>query len=467
MGLLALQRLTSLQRNRRQRQRQIRPQIRSVSSVAKRKGSPCQHDGDGGSQAAKIVRCSTPDLPEAMIAKNYLKQITENISSHSTLGQSLTWLQIAVTPGIEELTLMLCRSDKKAYSVPCSVFSDGVRNSIRCLKLSLCSFRPTAELGPLRNLSSLSLCSVLISGDEFECFLSNCPSLAQLDLYGCNKISCLKIPGELQQLRCLKVNGCRRLLVIESNARNLSSFILCADWVKKLSLGETLQMKNLSLQRANLVCYARTELPSTMPNLEALAISSHYEKVNTPTLPTKFLFLKLLTISLVSGWTFCPSYDYVSLASFLDASPSLETLNLNVAQEHMKHESVFGGLSQLRQMPERHHGCLKSVKITGFSSAKSLIELTCYILENARSLDCLTLDTIYGASSFASKNSSGCIPMGNGFLVECHQLSKGLLMEAPRAVMAIKTYIQDKVPSTVKLTVVAPCSRCCAGGFEV
>lgn len=59
----------------------------------------------------------------------------------------------------------------------------------------------------------------------------------------------------------------------------------------------------------------------------------------------------------------------------------------------MKHESVLGDSSPLRQMPEHRHCYLKSVKMTGFSSAKNLIELTCYILKNAVSLECLTLDT--------------------------------------------------------------------------
>jgi hypothetical protein len=60
---------------------------------------------------------------------------------------------------------------------------------------------------------------------------------------------------------------------------------------------------------------------------------------------------------------------------------------LQVSQE--KYEASIGveGSSQLRWMPEHLHGCLKSVKFKGFSSAKSLVELTCYILKNAKSLD--------------------------------------------------------------------------------
>lgn len=52
--------------------------------------------------------------------------------------------------------------------------------------------------------------------------------------------------------------------------------------------------------------------------------------VNTPILATKFLHLKHLFIDVVSGLSFSPSYDYFSLVSFLLASPSLETLYLNV-----------------------------------------------------------------------------------------------------------------------------------------
>ena len=51
--------------------------------------------------------------------------------------------------------------------------------------------------------------------------------------------------------------------------------------------------------------------------------------VNTPMLPTKFLNLKHLNIWLSITDDSRP-YDYLSLVSFLDASPSLETLVLTV-----------------------------------------------------------------------------------------------------------------------------------------
>jgi hypothetical protein len=99
------------------------------------------------------------------------------------------------------------------YNVPCTLLSDGVQNSIRCLQLSLCAFHPAAELGPMRKLTSLCLHSVHILGDELEYFLSNSPALKQLDLIACREIICLKIPCVLLQLQCLKVSLCWKLRV--------------------------------------------------------------------------------------------------------------------------------------------------------------------------------------------------------------------------------------------------------------
>ena len=63
------------------------------------------------------------------------------------------WLQIAVTPGIEKLTLVMPGSE--AVSFPCPVLSDENGSSIRSLHLVHCAFRPTDSLGCLRNLTEL------------------------------------------------------------------------------------------------------------------------------------------------------------------------------------------------------------------------------------------------------------------------------------------------------------------------
>ena len=52
--------------------------------------------------------------------------------------------------------------------------------------------------------------------------------------------------------------------------------------------------------------------------------------IDTPVLPSKFFHLKYLSVDL-SALAFSPTYDYCSLISFFDASPSLETLVVNVS----------------------------------------------------------------------------------------------------------------------------------------
>ncbi|KAJ1266851.1 hypothetical protein BS78_07G010800 [Paspalum vaginatum] len=80
-----------------------------------------------------------------------------------------------------------------------------------------------------------------------------------------------------------------------------------------------------------------------------------------------------------------------------------------------------------------------------------MVELACYILENAVSLERMELDTIFGHRRCSRNKHTRCLLKGTG-----------ILKEAARAVTAIREYIADKVPSTVQLTVREPCSRAMA-----
>uniref|UniRef100_A0A0D9YJZ2 Uncharacterized protein n=1 Tax=Oryza glumipatula TaxID=40148 RepID=A0A0D9YJZ2_9ORYZ len=124
-----------------------------------------------------------------------------------------------------------------------------------------------------------------------------------------------------------------------------------------------------------------------------ICYSGKINGINTPTVAAKFLHLKHLDICLDADKALPPEYDYLSLVSFLDASPVLETFILCVQQHDMKHECVSEDASHTRQMPEHKHSNLKNVMILGFCTAKSMVELTCHVLENATSLKSITLDT--------------------------------------------------------------------------
>ncbi|TVU27372.1 hypothetical protein EJB05_29977 [Eragrostis curvula] len=517
MGQLHLIRLMTLQRQRdlRRRRRQDQPpnNVGMVASGPKRKGSPCQRDGDY--QGDEVKMYLGPSLPEdiwqhihslmpmrdaarvACVSRAFVpswrchpnltfsnetlglnknargkdgsdsifSSIVDHIlTKHSGIGLKTLklqipsdfsakdycyidgWLRTALTLGIKELTLIL-HPLKSKYNFPYSLLSNGSGNSIRYLHLVRCSFCPTATLSCLRSLTRLYLCHVRVTGDELGCLFPHSLALERLEVRYCDGIVRLKVPCILQRLSYLEVLGGDRLEAIDNEAPNISTFLFEGDNAVKLSLGETLQMKRVKIQRSGSVFYARTELPSRMLNLEALTLRSDRERV-TPMLSSKFLHLRHLSIALI-GVTFPSTYDYLSLAHFLNAAPYLETFLLDVWQQHMKHVSIFADPSDLRQMQEHRHHNLKDVRIRNFCCAKSLVELACHVAESVTSLECLTLEAPQSVFRCSDRdNRSGkCCPMDRDILVEAH-----------RAILAIRRYIEPKVPSTVKLHVLEPCS---------
>ncbi|VAI19302.1 unnamed protein product [Triticum turgidum subsp. durum] len=122
-----------------------------------------------------------------------------------------------------------------------------------------------------------------------------------------------------------------------------------------------------------------------------------------------------------------------------------------VDADRVRQESVLAESSHdLRQMPGHVHRNIKDVFIIGFCSAKSMVELTCHMLENAKSLEYLTLNTSSNPEISCSDSENGrCLPM-----------SKHMRKEARKALLAVERYILGKVPCSVELEVVKPCSRC-------
>jgi hypothetical protein len=192
-----------------------------------------------------------------------------------------SWLRTAVKPGIEKLTLMLHSENeysffKENYNFPWLLLSNGGGNSILALNIVGCAFRPTEGLGCMRSLTSLSLCYVHITGCELGFLLSSSFALERLELSYCDEIVSIEIPFLLQRLIRLTVSNCHMLQVIESRAQNISSFDFDFGGNKnvELLLGEALGVKEVEISHPCVLRDARATLPSSMPNLETLTISS-------------------------------------------------------------------------------------------------------------------------------------------------------------------------------------------------
>uniref|UniRef100_A0A453DIR9 F-box domain-containing protein n=3 Tax=Aegilops tauschii subsp. strangulata TaxID=200361 RepID=A0A453DIR9_AEGTS len=272
------------------------------------------------------------------------------------------WLEKAVTPGIEELTLSMPINNKSKYEFPCTVLSNGRGDSLRCLCLTNCSFHPIALLGCLRSLTKLELFMVRIPGDELCCLLSSSSALEWLSLRYCSKVNCLKIPCHLQHLRHVKVEDCS-MRMIESKAPNLSSFQFKGDLKVQVSLGKALQVKSLYMRSTVFGCDTRAELASSMPSREV---------VNSPIVSSKLTDLKSMIICL-GEMAFCLSFDCQSMFSILGASLTLETfISRVVSDELMQHALVFGDPSR-SWMLDMSGGGVSPLN-------KSLIKLACHIL---------------------------------------------------------------------------------------
>ncbi|EEE52201.1 uncharacterized protein [Oryza sativa Japonica Group] len=364
------------------------------------------------------------------------------------------WLQIAFAPGIKEFELEMTRVSKMDYDFPCSLLSR-VASSIQSFLLGGCSFHPGIQIGQMSTLTSLRLRSVKITEEELCGFLSKSCALQRLLLSDCHNIVVLKIP-HLLELNYLEVLHFRKLEVIDSSAPKLSTFIYAGPPIQ-ISLGEAL----LQVKKMQMFCdgspdalhYGSKKLPSIAPNIQKLYLSTRNETVNTPKVLGKFLQLKCLEILLLTP-DLSPGYDFCSLVSFIDASPALETFILRIERPAKRHDSILEALSGDSMHPMRaseyRHDNLKNMMITGFSSAKSMIDLANHILEKASSLEYLTLDTTRGYDRRNDKIDP----------CQCLQMSKEALLEAEKALLAIRIYVEGRVPSSVSLKVIEPCSNC-------
>uniref|UniRef100_A0A0D9XSK2 At1g61320/AtMIF1 LRR domain-containing protein n=1 Tax=Leersia perrieri TaxID=77586 RepID=A0A0D9XSK2_9ORYZ len=146
-------------------------------------------------------------------------------------------------------------------------------------------------------------------------------------------------------------------------------------------------------------------------------------------------------------------YDFpCSLINMTKLIQNLLLITLQIELPAIRHDSILedlnGGSFHPRVISEYHHDNLKSMMITGFCSAKSMINLTYHILENTSSLEYLTLDTTRGYDRRYEK------------IDKCLAMSREAILEAEKALRAIRIYVEGRVPSSVNLKVIEPCSKC-------
>uniref|UniRef100_A0A0E0IM43 F-box domain-containing protein n=1 Tax=Oryza nivara TaxID=4536 RepID=A0A0E0IM43_ORYNI len=219
--------------------------------------------------------------------------------------------------------------------------------------------------------------------------------------------------------------------------------IAITPWIEKLSLRLSHYSYNVEY---NLPCTILSDGRASSMRHLYLGSCSFHPTINLDL--RSLMKLHLFNVHITGDELGCLLFSCYAL-EWLELEHCDEIVCMKIPKDSMEDDSIFGDSSNMRQMQEYRHDNLQSVVITCFCSAKSLIELTCCILDCTTSLEYLTLDTTRGVYSCSTGKHSQCFPM-----------DKAMIPKANRAMLAIETYIERKVPSTVKLNVVKPCPRC-------
>ncbi|XP_051189996.1 F-box/LRR-repeat protein At3g26922-like [Lolium perenne] len=292
------------------------------------------------------------------ISKDFTKKVDRILKKHSGTGIKTLefrmaphykarnhgrldrWLQMAATPGIEKVTLFLSSKDG-TYGFPCSLLSDGKGDSIRHLELANCFFCPTTGPWSLRNLTVLDLSFVHATGEGLWCLLSTSSALERFSLRYCSGIICLSIPGSLQRLEFLKVDGCDDLQAVKSKAPNLSRFNFGGNHRRThISLGEALRVKELYMDCSSYACCSRAELvPSGTLDAETVIVHPITKTMDTPArISSKSTHLERLYIQ---GIGITPFYLSVKYCALFGGSHSVEDFTSYVSNQLVDHVSFY------------------------------------------------------------------------------------------------------------------------------
>ncbi|KAH0683617.1 hypothetical protein KY289_021369 [Solanum tuberosum] len=369
---------------------------------------------------------------------------------HSEISQ---WLNFAVENKVEDVALDagLCfypSADDLAYELPLTMYTC---SSLITLYLSHWVFDKGLNID-WNSLKSLTLDSIELEADDIVILLSSCPALETLELSFCKRLTLtypseplngeydsleifaphlkhLDISGELGDFKCMLVNISS--LVI---ARLTFSICCITDYWNKEDIKEDScrdyhqVIRNLILDYLQKLSYA-TELIIGCWFAEVVFMMK-LEGVMLPELRCKCLTLELRV----------SEYNLYGIASLLQTSPLLESLNINITYEYCDppcqlEQSYFAEIDNINLpswIPNTVFPNLKNVKIVGCGTRClkrwseegfcKLFELSNFLLKNAVALQKLVIVAKRRKCSTCSEN---CVSR------HLSQLAKKLL-DSPR-----------------------------------
>lgn len=295
------------------------------------------------------------------------------------------WIVACIKMGAEEIHVKFGgtrEQEEELYVFPCHHFWC-YPPFLKHLSLALCTLSfPSERTSWLSQLTELDLSHVRLSESVVHSISTEGSNLLSLTLTACPmpKQELLFINGQLQRLKKLSI---RRIAVpIKLICPSLEEF-------NSTGVGHCVTFVDVPILRRVLYqtdydsSFLFDHFTTNAPKLQALSLYIRQEV--RPLLATLArCSLKQLNLRVLGR----VGYDLMSLTYLLNASPSLETLNIKV---HYCYPPYSSEGRQQREYPEQPHFQLKEVELFGGFQNWNAMELATYILKNAVALEQMIL----------------------------------------------------------------------------
>ncbi|KAM5576512.1 hypothetical protein ABKV19_007395 [Rosa sericea] len=298
------------------------------------------------------------------------------------------WIQFAMGKGVQMLEL-----DLSAYIRYLPVGNYRFSNKLLGISKTSALKSSCSEYIGFKCLKVLDLKSVNVDQEVLEYFMSNCPVLERLAVYGSSSLVNLRVVGRSIALKYLVIQDCDNVESIEICDVNLVSFFYNG-YLRNLG---NLLLRNLPLlvevyllpewfpRDVHVLEIAFRSLSCCLSQLEILKLNYTIASCERDLVIPSLLNLKHLELAFdVDG-----NCALLHLASFIKESPCLHTLVL-LLRGRFDRKSRF----VKKRAAKCSHVCLKVVEIVGFYGYNRQIELVKYLTKTAGNLEKIIFDPV-------------------------------------------------------------------------
>ncbi|KQK01227.1 F-box/FBD/LRR-repeat protein At3g14710 isoform X2 [Brachypodium distachyon] len=298
------------------------------------------------------------------------------------------WVNFMVSSRTKFLTLDLAPEDFQGrddrYLFPFKLLDSGSISRLQEIHLSFGHLQPPIGFSGFPNLRKLDLNLMNVSRKDLEEMLSNC---CNLSIVRCHLEDELKVNGPLPHLLYLNISFCGITKIVLRGVQ-LTTFIykgtpVCID------LGKSSRLENADIcfSKATLED-ATTQLVNVFTHVQNLIFDTFCKSTEMPYLVhtrCKFSQLRHLKLLLL----FENEVDTLSLVSFMMSAPFIENFEITFNVDPL----LYTEHVPTKTRRERPYKYLKNVCMKAFQGSRGQLEFLSHVVENAPSLEFLTLDS--------------------------------------------------------------------------